>query len=102
MSRYVLSTEAQEDLREIRGYLTNRGGTRIARYVLSALVTAFRRLAKTPHIGHARQDLTVADEVRFWPVFSYLIVYRRNSRPLGIVGIIHGKRDVSAVLRERL
>jgi antitoxin ParD1/3/4/toxin ParE1/3/4 len=102
MSRYVLTTEAQEDLREIRAYLIDRGGVRIAGYVLSALVAAFRRLARTPNIGHPRRDLTQAEGVRFWPVFSYLVVYRRDSRPLGIVGIIHGKRDVSAVLRERL
>jgi len=101
MSRYVLTSEAQEDLRQIREYLTADSGPRLARYVLSAFVVAFRRLAKTPGMGHRREDLISDQTLYFWPVFSYLIVYHRESNPLAIIGVIHGKRDVSEVLRER-
>ena len=31
-------------------------------------------------------------------MFSYLIIYKRESKPLGIVAVVHGKRDVEAVL----
>ncbi len=48
-------------------------------------------------MGHGRQDLTSRD-VRFWRVHSYLVIYR-SSTPLRIVRIIHGKRDVSKLLR---
>jgi len=102
MSRYVLTVEAQHDLRNIRDYLTADGGPRLARYVLSAFVVAFRRLAKTPGIGHRREDLTPDENVYFWPVFSYLIAYHRGSAPLAIIAVLHGKRDVSSVLRARL
>ncbi len=37
MNRYVLNTEAQEDLREIRDYVLIEGGARVARYVVSSL-----------------------------------------------------------------
>jgi len=34
-------------------------------------------------------------------VYSYLIVYRPESRPLEIVSILHGRRDVARILTER-
>jgi plasmid stabilization system protein ParE len=101
MNRYVLTTEAQEDLRKIRDYLMSEGGARVARHVISAFVLAFRRLAKRPSIGHRREDLTSNQTLLFWPVFSYLIVYRRGSGHVAIVAVLHGKRDVPALLRQR-
>jgi antitoxin ParD1/3/4/toxin ParE1/3/4 len=101
MSRYVLTAEAQEDLRQIRDYVLDEGGFRVARHVVGSLVAEFRALAKTPGQGHRRDDLTGRQELRFWSVFSYLIVYRIDKKPLGIIAILHGKRDVEQVLKER-
>jgi plasmid stabilization system protein ParE len=52
-----------------------------------------------PGTGHKRQDLTLWD-VLFRRVHSYLVVYR-DSRPLRIVRVVHGKRDVRTVLKRR-
>jgi plasmid stabilization system protein ParE len=38
--------------------------------------------------------------VRFWPVFSYLVVYRSDTNPIQIVRVLHGKRDVRRLLEE--
>jgi plasmid stabilization system protein ParE len=48
----------------------------------------------------ARKDLTDLD-VRFFTVYSYLIVYRPDTVPLQVVAILHGRRDVDKVLRQR-
>jgi len=48
-----------------------------------------------------RQDLTNED-VKFFPVYSYLIVYRPKTKPLQIACILHGRRDVEQVLKGRL
>ena len=101
MSRYVLTAEAQRDLRTIRDYVLEEGGFRAARYVVASIVTAFRALARTPGQGHRREDLTRRDEIRFWAVFSYLIVYRIDKRPLTVIAILHAKRDVEESLRTR-
>src|SRR5947207_1183955 len=101
MSRYILAVEAQQDLREIRDYLTAEGSPRVARHVVSAFIVAFRRLAKTPGMGHRREDLAPHEELLFWPVFSYLVVYRRSRSPLEIVAVVHGRRDVAQVLQHR-
>jgi len=39
--------------------------------------------------------------VKFFPVYSYLIVYRPETKPLQVVSILHGRRDVGKVLEER-
>jgi toxin ParE1/3/4 len=65
--------------------------------VISVLETAFDRLADEPALGHYREDL--ADKRhRFGSVFSYLIVYRWETRPVQIIRVLHGARDVHSVL----
>ena len=58
MSRYVLTAEAQHDLKQIRDYILEEGGFRAARYVIASMVTTFRALVKAPAQGHRREDLT--------------------------------------------
>jgi antitoxin ParD1/3/4/toxin ParE1/3/4 len=54
-------------------------------------------LAQHPLLGHLREDL--ADEpLRFWPVYSYLIIYRAEKRPIQVVRVLHGARDVKRLL----
>jgi len=40
--------------------------------------------------------------VKFFSVYSYLIVYRPEMKPLQIVSILHGRRDVEQILKGRL
>ena len=37
----------------------------------------------------------------FWPVRSYLVIYRPERRPLEIVAVLHGRRNVRKLLEER-
>jgi hypothetical protein len=39
--------------------------------------------------------------VKFFPVYSYLIVYRPDTKPLQVAAILQGRRDVAQVLRDR-
>jgi plasmid stabilization system protein ParE len=96
MARFVLSPEARDDLREIRDYIA-RDSAEAARRVLSELRAAMRRLAEMPEMGHFREDL--ADEpLRFWPVHSYLIIYRPDRNPLEVVRVLSGYRDIAELL----
>jgi toxin ParE1/3/4 len=58
-------------------------------------------LVGDPGIGHRRSDLTAAD-VRFFAVYSYLIVYRPSTKPLQIAAQLHGARDVLTLLKKRV
>lgn len=96
MARFVLSPEARDDLRDIRNYIA-RDSADAARRVLSELRAAMRRLAEMPEMGHFREDL--ADELlRFWPVHSYLIIYRPDRNPLEVVRVLSGYRDIAELL----
>ena len=56
-------------------------------------------LADNPRIGHLRLDLTPQD-IKFWSVFRYLVIYRPDTKPLEIVRVLHGKHNVRRLLEE--
>src|SRR5438552_3275547 len=96
MSEFVLTPAAEGDLLKILEYLEGDGPSAILR-VIDAVYEAMQLLADNPGIGHVRTDLTDAD-VRFWPVFKYLVIYRPETNPLEIVRVLHGRRDVKRLL----
>lgn len=58
-------------------------------------------LAKAPLQGHPRKDLT-ALPVRFWTVPrypKYVIVYDPAKKPLEIIRIFHGARNITRQLK---
>jgi antitoxin ParD1/3/4/toxin ParE1/3/4 len=50
-------------------------------------------------MGHLREDLT-DEPVRFWSLFSYVIVYDPETQPLQILRILHSARDLRRILDE--
>jgi toxin ParE1/3/4 len=98
--RYILAPEAARDLVGIWRYIREQSGMEMAERVESAIREKFVLLAKNPGLGHWRKDLT-EEQVKFFPVYSYLVVYRPETKPLQVVAILHGRRDVERVLRQR-
>lgn len=96
MPEYLVSPEALEDLQGIWDFIA-ADSPQAADRVVAELFESFQQLAERPGMGHARRDLTERD-VRFWPVGSYLVVYREHPLPLQIVAILHGARDVPSVI----
>jgi antitoxin ParD1/3/4/toxin ParE1/3/4 len=99
MSAFVLSPEADEDIWIIWKYLAQESGTALADRIEAELFDVFENLARTPGIGHRREDLT-DHPVFFFAVYQYLIVYRK-SQPLEIAAVLHGRRDVEQLLKDR-
>ncbi len=99
MSGYTLSADADSDLEEIWDYIAADNVDAADRWI-AKLFDAFDSLACTPGIGHTRQDLT-GYPVLFWPVGAYLILYRGDRRPLEIVAVTQGSRDIPAFLSRR-
>ena len=100
-SRYILAPEAARDLVQIWQYIKQKTSLEMANRVESVIRQKVASLAGTSGGGHSRKDLTDA-RVKFFSVYSYLIVYRPDSRPLQVVAILHGHRDVKQLLRTRL
>ena len=97
--RYILSPEAKRDIEQIRDYYLDEAGVQVARHVLGQIIKALRFLAASPGAGHRRDDLTDED-VRFWPVLSYLIAYDPAMRPIGIARVLHAARDLETLFQK--
>lgn len=96
MTSFILTSQAERDLDQILDYLVG-DSIEAAGRVSDAIEQAFEKLARTPDIGHFREDL--ADKRhKFFQVYSYLIVYRFQTKPLQIVRVLHTSRDVHALL----
>jgi plasmid stabilization system protein ParE len=95
--RYLLAPQAARDLVQIWRYIENESGQETADRIESVIRSKFAYVADFPQGGHWRRDLTAA-EVRFLAVYSYLIVYRPETKPLQIVAILHSHRDVAKIL----
>ena len=95
----MLSPDVLQDLQDIWDFIA-ADNVAAADKLEDGFFEAFEQLAKLPRMGHTRSDLTERD-VRFWPVGSYLIVYRSIPSSLQIVAVLHGARDVAEVIRRR-
>lgn len=99
MTRYVLSKDAYLDLDGIWDYIAEDSIEAADRWI-GELFNAFDVIGKNPGIGHKREDLTTYP-VLFWPVGTYLVIYRATSRPAEIIAVTQGARDMPAFLHRR-
>ena len=100
MDPFQLSESAVIDIDGVWLYLLEKAGLATADRIVTEFFHAFYRLARMPYIGHRRRDLT-KKEVRFYLVFSYLVIYDPETKPLQILGVLHGKRNVRRILAQR-
>jgi toxin ParE1/3/4 len=97
VSGFFLSSEAEADLDSILDYIA-ADSPGAAVQVLDRFLEVFRMLAKHPDIGHFREDLA-SRGVRFFPVYSYIVVYASGSRPVEIARILGASQDVESILK---
>jgi plasmid stabilization system protein ParE len=95
VAEVIFSPEARQDIFEIWEFIAE-DNIDAADQMVGRIEEACRRLAAMPGMGHERSDIT-DQPVRFWPVKSYLVIYR-GSGPVEIVRILSGYRDIAAIL----
>jgi plasmid stabilization system protein ParE len=96
---YEISPQAREDIWDIWSYIARDGEEAADQWILRLLET-FDLLARNPRIGHTRKDLT-ADELLFWAVEMYLVLYRLKGDAIEIAAVTQGSRDIPSYLRKR-
>ena len=102
MTGYRLTSKAKVDLRSIWSYIAF-DDAEAANSVEQAIHQACAFLAESPLRGHSRRDLTRLP-VRFWtlPRYpKYMIVFDPATRPLKILRILHGARNVNRELKRK-
>lgn len=97
MPKYLLTDAAKSDVRRIIDYLRQRS-PQSAKQVRQDPRANFQKLAQFPYIGHRRDDVP-RDDVQFWCVYSYLIVYLPGRKPLEVIRVLHGAQDIPRVFK---
>ena len=98
--KYKLAGPASQDIDEIWDFTYSKSfSVEVADHVLQRIYESFDLLGENPLAGHIREDLTDED-LRFWSVFSYLVVYRPGADPIEVLAILHSARDVAALLSD--
>lgn len=100
MSRFVVTAEAKADLKQIRDFIAQDDAV-AAKRQLTRLRQAFARLSRYPRLGHGREDVLTSSPVLFLPVGSYEVVYCPDTKPVTIIRVLHGGRDLAALLGNR-
>ncbi|HEX4125748.1 MAG TPA: type II toxin-antitoxin system RelE/ParE family toxin [Tepidisphaeraceae bacterium] len=99
--RFSITPDAKSDLLAIWEYIADESSDRKANAVVGQIYDECNKLARMPGMGHFREDFLDTD-YRFWGVWSYLIVYRWQSKPVEVVAVVHGARELTAFLAARL
>ncbi len=96
---FRVSSEAQNDLFEIWRTIA-LDSVALADRIESELYEMFASLARMPYQGHQRKDIT-KHPVLFFPLYSFVIVYQPDERPMPIIAVLRGKRNLKRVLGKR-
>jgi len=97
---YDVSAEAQNDLFEIWRRIAD-DSVALANRIEGEFSELFASLGRMPGQGHTRKDLTKRP-VLFIPLYSFLIVYQPDVKPIRIMAVLRGRRNVKRILRKRL
>lgn len=97
--RAVFTAPAEEDLREIARWLMVDAGEKIAGRIIRQIRDTASRLALMPLIGRRREEF--GEDVRSWPLSSYVLFYEPTKTGIRVLRVIHAKRDPKRAWRER-
>ncbi|NEV63083.1 type II toxin-antitoxin system RelE/ParE family toxin [Thiorhodococcus minor] len=91
------TAQAEEDLIDIWLYIAP-GDRRAADRILDDIEEKLMLLRDQPSLGPARPD--IAPGLRYFPMRRYLILYREITDGIEVVRVVHGARDVLALLTD--
>ena len=96
--------EAEHDLEAIFRYLLGSGNPGAAQDMIGLIRQACDSLSQMPERGHVPPELARADDYEYRQIIvkPYRIIYQIVESNVFIFGIIHGRRNVDEVLRQRL
>jgi plasmid stabilization system protein ParE len=102
VSGYALTPLARADIFDIWSFIAE-DNEEAADRVEQAIYEGCAFLARGPLRGHYQRELTIRP-LRFWTLTrypNYTIVYRPDTDPLQIVAVVHGKRNIRRILKQR-
>jgi toxin ParE1/3/4 len=100
----MLLEPASKDLKAILRYLNHAVGNRIALKEIEALEAACDSLAENPECGSVPHELEKIRAFEYHQIISksYRIIYQIIEDNVFVFAIIHGRRNIQDILRQRL
>jgi plasmid stabilization system protein ParE len=99
VKRYLLTGPAAADLDDILDYIAAQS-VRNAVLVATRLEAPFGRIADAPGIGHRGEELR-DDSLRVIATSGYVVIYGPTSKPLHILRVVRGMRELRRVVTRR-
>ncbi len=97
---FFLTPEAKADLKEILLDIAEDSPD-AAQRLRSEFYEGLQRLARSPGIGHYHDEL-LSRKYRFWNFYSYVVAYTWEAKPIQIVSVVHGARDLAVFFGTRV
>ena len=104
MSNIHYSPEAEDDLAEIKKYISEQLENPVAALNTVAKITKrIRRLEQFPELGSSVSSIVnIASDYRFLVCANYLAFYRTDGTDVFIVRVLYGRRDYISILFDEL
>ena len=92
MNRFIVSGIAKQHLFQIWEHFAETS-LELADKMQGDFYQAFANLATMPGMGHYREEV-LDKRYKFWLVHQYLVVYLWQEKPIRIVTVVHGARNL--------
>ena len=105
MSSTVLLLEAAiKDIEAIYRYIRKSGNKKAAKDMVINIREACNSLSENPERGHIPDELSQIGQFEYRQIIvrKYRIIYQIAGPNIFVFGIIHGNRNISEVLRQRM
>jgi toxin ParE1/3/4 len=96
MGRLTITAHARTDLEEIHSHIA-KDNPEAARRFVQKLRDKARQLSETPGMGRSRAE-DLRPSLFSFPVGDYILFYREQAGGIVLVRVIHGSRDLPALL----
>ena len=90
---FALTPEARNDLREILLDIAEDSPD-AAESLRSEFYERLQSLGRSPGIGHYHEEL-LSRKYRFWNFYSYVVAYVWEAKPIQVISVVHGARDLA-------
>lgn len=100
----ILLEEAIKDIEAIYKYLRKSGSKTAAKAMVDSMRKACNSLSENPERGHIPHELSKLDQFEYRQIVvkKYRVIYQIAKPNIFIFGIIHGNRNISEILKQRI
>ena len=97
---FVLTPAARADLKEILLDISEDSPDTAER-LRAEFREGLQLLGRSPAIGHFHDEL-LSRKYRFWNFYSYVVAYDWESKPIRVISVVHGARDLAVFFSQRI